>query len=103
MGYLRKMRYNQQSEPPHLYTFEFNPLSRNPGSTPVGVVCLLIPRGAMSWSVIVSFPGHYTRLRLTSVNITGLGLTNPDVNLKRMHQLFCYTTLSLFSLALVFQ
>ena len=32
MGYLRQMRYNQQSEPPHLYTYE--PLSRNPGSTP---------------------------------------------------------------------
>ena len=25
------------------------------------------------------------------------GLTNPDVNRKRMHQLFCYMTLSLFS------
>ena len=25
------------------------------------------------------------------------GLTNPDVNLKRIHQLFCYMTLSLFS------
>ena len=24
------------------------------------------------------------------------GLTNPDVNRKRMHQLFCYMTLSLF-------
>ena len=30
------------------------------------------------------------------VNITVLGLTNPDVNRKRMHQLFCYMTLSLF-------
>ena len=26
-----------------------------------------------------------------------LTLTNPDVNRKRMHQLFCYMTLSLFS------
>ena len=25
------------------------------------------------------------------------GLTNPDVNRKRMHQLFCYMKLSLFS------
>ena len=25
------------------------------------------------------------------------GLTNPDVNRKRMHPLFCYMTLSLFS------
>ena len=25
------------------------------------------------------------------------GLTNPDVNRKRMHQLFCYMTLSLYS------
>ena len=29
------------------------------------------------------------------VNITVLGLTNPDVNPKRMHKLFCYMTLSL--------
>ena len=27
-------------------------------------------------------------LGFTSVNITVLGLTNPDVNLKRMHQLY---------------
>ena len=31
-----------------------------------------------------------------SVNITVLGFTNPDVNLKRMHQLFCYMTVSLY-------
>ena len=33
MGYLREMILNQQSEPPHRYTYE--PLSRNPGSAPV--------------------------------------------------------------------
>ena len=32
------------------------------------------------------------------MNITVLVLTNPDVNRKRMRQLFCYMTLSLFSL-----
>ena len=30
------MRLNQQSEPPHIYTYE--PLSRNPGSTPARIV-----------------------------------------------------------------
>ena len=32
MEYLRKKRWNQQSEPSHLYIYE--PLSRNPGSAP---------------------------------------------------------------------
>ena len=31
------------------------------------------------------------------VNITFEGWPNTDVNRKRMHQLFCYMTLSLFS------
>ena len=31
------------------------------------------------------------------VNITFEGLTNPDINQKRMRRLLCYMTLSLFS------
>ena len=38
---------------------------------------------------------HFFRLTSGFVNLRGL--TNPDVNQKRMHQLFCYMTLSLFS------
>ena len=35
-----------------------------------------------------------SKVMFTEANITVLGLTNPDVNLKRMHQLFSYKTLS---------
>ena len=31
---------------------------------------------------------RYLHMSHASVNITVLGLTNPDVNLKRMHQLY---------------
>ena len=36
MGYFRKMRYNQQSDPPptHTHTCTYEPISWNPGSAP---------------------------------------------------------------------
>ena len=36
-----------------------------------------------------------SKVMFTSVNITALGLTNPDVNLKRMHQMYNDVTVAL--------
>ena len=45
MGYLGKTRYNQQSEPPHLYMYE--PPSRNPGSA-IDIRVIHLPYSALS-------------------------------------------------------
>ena len=71
--------------------------------------------GPISWSILITLYNWCILLRLTpgfvnprTVMFTEAkprwtplwGLTFPDVNLKRMHQLFCYMTLSLFLLVL---
>ena len=45
MAYLRKMRYNQQSEPPHIYTYEPGVAGLIPGfSQSVGLDFKPLPR-----------------------------------------------------------
>ena len=46
-GISKKMRLNQQREPPHRYTNEFKSLSRNPGSVPEPLCLRLTFKGVI--------------------------------------------------------
>ena len=58
MGYLRKMRSNQQSEPPHIFV-HMNPFSRNPGSAPEQVLLHSV-KTQMKCSMMLDFIRDYT-------------------------------------------
>ena len=52
--------------------------------------CHITKQLAHSFSVNIRI-SQPSKVQFTSVNITVLGLTNPDVNLKRTHQLYNIT------------